>query len=250
MPPTEFEINPFHYPKHPFKQRNTLPTIPTFSIPTSNRYSTLPSSLDDFEESSIVPPKSFKRSPSIFTETKFGKRYLCPWREPGYTSLIQQPLHFSGQDFQGIVDSGAAICTISPTTLNTLPAKNIHRLSRFEPFSIFLAANGPDPCCISQQVGLEFDILPNKSFLWRFFILPNSSNPYLLGLDWLKANNILIDTDNDKLLFPRKIKTPSLPKLNSDSFPLYSTKSISIQNIDIYMAVVPQFRQNIPSPSL
>jgi hypothetical protein len=128
------------------------------------------------------------------------------------------------------------------------------------PIKVSLAAQGPSPIEIRDQVELCFELKSTNSYyLWRFFVLPNSTNPIILGLDWLETTDFVIDLKlkalklNPNQEVPDNLEEPSPLYLlhNGSIFPNSMARvSVRSKNIESQNCVITSsqiFIKNLPN---
>jgi hypothetical protein len=142
---------------------------------------------------SISSNKVKSHSESQFTDIRT-ESYPIKYRTSPLPSLIRETLLFDSIEIPALIESGASMSIISPATLKKIPKSHIHKISNCPPIKVSLAAQGPSPIEIRDQVELCFELKSTNSYyLWRFLVLPNSTNPIILGLDWLETTDFVID---------------------------------------------------------
>ncbi|GFU15043.1 retrovirus-related Pol polyprotein from transposon 297 [Trichonephila clavipes] len=120
-------------------------------------------------------------SPCAFVQKKRVSSVIAGKAEPSkHTSRLFLLDRKSGQKF--LIDSGSEICVIPPSpTMNKSPQSN---------FSLFAANNTKIPAY--GMVRKELNLGLRRPFIWTFIIADVSSSP-IIGADFLKHFNLLID---------------------------------------------------------
>ncbi|GFS54055.1 hypothetical protein TNCV_3762501 [Trichonephila clavipes] len=130
----------------------------------------------------------------------------------------------SGQKF--LIDSGSEICVIPPSpTMNKSPQSN---------FSLFAANNTKIPAY--GMVRKELNLGLRRPFIWTF-IIADVSSP-IIGADFLKHFNLLIDLKKKGIIRPSKSPWSSLhvvPKSDSTVRPVGDYRQLnSVTEFDSY----------------
>lgn len=92
---------------------------------------------------------------------------------------------------QGLVDTGSQITAMSDSFYQYL--KKFYKLVELPVTNVILfSAIGKKPTNIKKQISCELSI-DDKVYPTSFLIVPNLSNPIILGNDWFLSNEVIID---------------------------------------------------------
>lgn len=119
-----------------------------------------------------------------------------------FVASIYLPMVVSNMTFKALIDTGASLSTVSQCVLARLDSRNVHKVRECEPIQVSLAIKGSQTYHVRKIVDLRINI-NSRIYLWPFYVIENSANDFVLGLDWMRAYNVQLSLE--KASFSLKI---------------------------------------------
>jgi len=107
-----------------------------------------------------------------------------------------------------LLDTGATVSAINPNTLQLVSAA-IHRQYKVQPIVPKLSVETTQKTILDEKVELVFT-LNGKSCFWSFYIVPDLTESFVLGLDWMLSHKFQLSCNEEtiNISFLSKFHTP------------------------------------------
>ena len=113
--------------------------------------------------------------------------------------VFKTEINIGTQNYSALVDTGASFSAVHPEVINNFPQCIVNR-KQIPPFSFKLSVGNDSQLIVNEKVTINF-YSQSSLFSWQFYVIPGLSNRVVLGMDWLRRNNISLDCNRQKLIF-------------------------------------------------
>ena len=113
--------------------------------------------------------------------------------------VFKSDVVIGSQCFPALIDTGASFSAINPEVIRSYPQSVLHT-KRITPFSFKLSVGISSQQTVSEKVTVNF-YCHSTLFSWQFYVIPGLSNRIVLGMDWLRKNNVSLDCNSQKIIF-------------------------------------------------